>query len=350
MEHRELGSVPPYRPRQSAEGAADDGRLRLGTNENPLGPSPLAVEAVRADAARMHRYPAGPHAALDTALADHWGVDTDQIWLGAGAVSVIDTLTRAMVDPGEAILRPDPGFSYFGRSNRSHYGTERTYPIRRADDFRLDPDAVAGAYDGEPIVYLNTPHNPTGASATRGAIEAVIDQVDADTLVVIDEAYEAFTDAPSAVDLVDATEQVAILRTFSKDYGLAGARIGYAIVPSSIAPAYGRVSTPFGVDRLACTAALAALDDDEHLERTVSLARAGRAFLHESIEAPTWPSAANFVLIEVGDAGAVTEALADAGLAVRDCTGFGLDDCIRLTVGTADQNRRAAAIINRVID
>lgn len=350
MEPRELGSVPPYRPRTNDDDSDETDRLlRLRNNENPLGPSPRAVEAVRADAARMHRYPARPHAALDEALAAHWDVDTEQIWLGAGAVSVIDTLTRAMVEPGEAILRPDPGFSYFGRSNRSHYGTDRTYRLDREAGFEFDPDEVLDAYEGEPLVYINTPHNPTGATASHESIVSVATATDDDTLVVVDEAYDRFTSEPSSVELVDSTGSVAVVRTFSKAYGLAGARIGYGIVPASIAPAYERVSTPFGVDRLACTAGLAALADEAYLERSVAVARQGRAYLADAIEAPTWPSEANFVLVEVGDAPTVVDRLEGAGLAVKDCTSFGLPDCIRITVGTPEQNRLAANIVNRVV-
>ncbi len=346
MQPRELGSIPPYRPRLGLD-VSD--RLRLGSNENPLGPSPKAIEAVRADATRMHRYPARPHAELDAALADRWEVETEQIWLGAGAVSVIDTLTRAMVDPGEAILRPDPGFSYFGRSNLSHYGVERTYPMSKSRSFTLDSQAILDVYAGEPLVYINTPHNPTGALASRAAVTEVVEGTDPSTLVVVDEAYEPFSTEPSMASLVNETDRVAIIRTFSKTYGLAGARIGYGIIPPSIASAYERVSTPFGVSRLACVAGLAALDDEAYLERSIAVARRGRTYLDTEIKATTWPSEANFVLVEVGDAATVTELLKQNGLEVKDCTNFGLDSCIRITVGTSEQNRLAAEIINQVV-
>lgn len=349
MEPRDLESIRPFRPRRGWSSADEAGRLRLGNNENPLGPSPRAIEAVREAADSMHYYPATPHADLDEALAKRWSVDTEQVWIGAGAVGVMNTFTRALVEPGEAILRPDPGFGYFGRSNRLHYGTDRTYPIERADDFVLSADAVVTAYDGEPIVYLNTPHNPTGASASIETIRAVVEGTDDDTLVVVDEAYGPFTDAPSAIDLVDETGRVAVLRTFSKAHGLAGVRVGYGIVPPSIAEAYGRVATPFGVGRLACVAAVAALEDEEHLRASVELAREGRTYLREAIEARTWPSEGNFVLVDVGDGAAVADSLADAGIDIKDCTGFGLPDCIRLTVGTPAQNERVAEAVNRVV-
>lgn len=350
MEHRELRSIPPFRPRATTDDGDGEAPLRLGTNENPLGPSPQAVEAVRAAATSMQWYPATPHAALDDALAARWDVTTDQVWLGAGAVGVINTLTRAMVDPGESVLRPDPGFGYFGRSNLLHYGDDTTYPIDRSDDFSLRPSTLLEAYDGQPIIYLNTPHNPSGATISLSEIRTVVDRTDDDTLIVVDEAYGLFSETPSAVELVDETERVAVLRTFSKAHGLAGVRIGYGIVPTSIASAYERVATPFGVGGLACVAARAALDDAAYLERSVAVAREGRQYLHEAIDAKTWPSEGNFVLVEAGDGSAVTKALAEEGILVKDCTGFGLEDCIRITVGTPEQNRVVVDAVNRVID
>lgn len=350
MQPRELPAIHSYRPRGDDDGqGSGEQPLELGMNENPLGPSPKAIEAVARDLHQIHRYPSGPHADLDEALASRLDVEVDQIWLGAGAVSVIDTITRAMVDPGEAILRPDPGFSYFGRSNRSHYGTDRTYRLKKGDGFQLDVDELLELYDGEPILYLNTPHNPTGATISKEAIREVVAGTDDETLIVVDEAYELFSTEPSPIELVDGTDRVALLRTFSKSYGLAGARIGYGVMPPSIAEAFGKVSTPFGVSRMALVAALGALEDDAYLERSVSVARAGRSYLRDAIDCRTWPSEGNFVLVEVGNATEVSKQLEATGLKVRDCTSFGLSDCVRVTVGTPAQNRRAAAIINRVV-
>lgn len=348
MKPRDLGSIRPFRPRPRRDDHGGTDRLHLSMNENPLGPSPAAIEAVRDAATRMHRYPASPHADLVAALATRWSVDPEQVWLGAGAVGVINALTRAMVEPGEAVLWPRPGFGYFGRSNRLHYGTDRTYRLDRTADFRLEPESLLESYDGEAIVYLNTPHNPTGATVSLETIAAVVDGTEPDTLVVVDEAYGPFTDEPSAIDLVDETDRVAILRTFSKAHGLAGMRVGYAIVPDELADAYGRVGTPFSVSQLSCVAARAALEDDDHLDRSVTLAREGRDRLRSILEVPTWPSAANFVLAEVGDGSAVATALDEEGIEVTDASSYGLDDCIRITVGTEAQTRRVASAINRV--
>lgn len=347
MDARDLTDIPGFRP--VARGGPRQSVLELGSNENPLGPSPRAVEAVQTAALDMHRYPRDPHAALDRALAEHWSVATDQVWVCAGAVGVIDCLSRAFLEPGDGILRADPGFSYFGRSARYHHAEEATYPLDPEDGFSLDPAVVLSHYDGERLVYIVTPHNPTGALAEMEAIEAIAAGTEPDTLVVVDEAYGAFTDESSAIDLVRERDDVAVVRTFSKAYGLAGIRLGYALVPSSIADAYAHVLSPFGASGLACVAGRAALEDDAYLERSIAVARDGRAFLHETIDAPTWPSQGNFVLVDVGDAASASERLLEAGVRVRDCTGFGLPDCVRITVGTSAQTRRVARIVNEVV-
>jgi histidinol-phosphate aminotransferase len=180
-------------------------------------------------------------------------------------------------------------------------------------------------------------------------IRVIAERTDDETLVLVDEAYAEFTDAPNARPLLDDREDVAILRTFSKAYGLAGLRLGYALVPEGWADAYERVNTPFAVNSLACRAGMAALEDDDHVEKTVETARWGRQFMHDELDAPTWDSGGNFVLAEVGDGGAVTDAAQRDGVIVRDCSSFGLDDCIRITCGTEEETERAVAILNEVL-
>jgi histidinol-phosphate aminotransferase len=196
------------------------------------------------------------------------------------------------------------------------------------------------------MVYLTTPHNPTGAEFSREAIVEVAESVAEGTLVVVDEAYGAYTAAPSSIGLLDDHDNLAVLRTFSKAYGLAGLRVGYAVVPDPWADAYARVNTPFAANELACRAALAALDDDDHLDRTVETARWAREYLREHLDTPTWESGGNFVLADVGDASAVADATKRRGVIVRDCTSFGLPDCVRVSCGTRETTPRAVETIN----
>lgn len=339
--------VNEYLPSNDRDGKAP---LQLRYNENPLGPSPRAIEAVRTYVNRMHRYPGDPIRALSRALADRWDINRSQVVLGPGAVGVIDTFSRAMLDPGERILRPDPGFGYFAHSAHAHGGGDSTYPLRKEDDFQADPAAILEAYDGQPLIYLNTPHNPTGATISLETIEAVADGIDDDSLVIVDEAYGPFSTQPSAIDLVSSRDNVAVLRTFSKSDGLAGMRVGYALVPKVVAEQYADVRTTFSVSALSCIAALAALGDTEHREHSVSVARKSRRYMHEHIEAPTWPSEGNFVLVEVPDADEVSNALEAEGILVRSGDTMGLPSMIRVTVGTPEQTRHVVNVINRVIE
>jgi histidinol-phosphate aminotransferase len=213
----------------------------------------------------------------------------------------------------------------------------------------MGPDRVLDAYQGERMVFLTSPHNPTGSRCDLDAIRTIAARTDDDTLVVIDEAYGEFADGPSAATLLDGRDDVAVLRTFSKAYGLAGLRLGYALVPDDWAEAYARVNTPFAANTLACRAGLAALEDDAHVERSVATAREVRAYYREHIEAPSWASHANFVLVNVGDGTAVADAAKERGVLVRDCRSMGLEDCVRVTCGTQEEAEQAVAALNAAI-
>jgi histidinol-phosphate aminotransferase len=232
---------------------------------------------------------------------------------------------------------------------RYHGGESDTYELSKAEDFAQTPETVLEAYDGHRVVFVTTPHNPTGSEMSLGDVRAVAERTDEETLVVVDEAYGEFTDAPSAVELVEDRDDVAVVRTFSKAYGLAGLRLGYAITPEAWADAYARVNTPFSVPTLACRAGIEALGDESHLERTVDTVRWSREYLREEVVAKTWASGGNFVLADVGDAGAVTEACRERGVAVRDCTGHGLPGCVRISCGTREETREAVETINDVL-
>ncbi len=325
--------------------------VTLSSNENPHGPSPAAVEAIRETAGEVNDYPKAAHADLREAIGDRWGVDPRKVWLANGGDGAIDYLSRAFLEPDDDVLVPSPGFAYYGMSSRFHHGDVREYALSKGDDFRQDAETVLGTYDGERIIYLTSPHNPTGSTIPIEEIETIAEGTGEETLVVVDEAYGEFADRESALALVEeeGREDVAVLRTFSKAYGLAGLRLGYALVPGTWAGAYARVNTPFAASEIACRAGLAALEDTEHVARSVDSAAAARVAFEERVEAPVWESEGNFVLIEVGDASAVTEALQERGVIVRDCTSFGLSDCIRITCGTEAETDRAIEELNAVL-
>jgi histidinol-phosphate aminotransferase len=355
MQPRDLSDLSPYVPGRGAEevarelGMDPDDLTKLSSNENPHGPSPAAVEAIRETAPDVSVYPKASQTDLAEKLATHWNVTPEQVWVTPGADGALDYLARAVLDPGDRVLAPEPGFSYYRMSARYHHGEVATYGLSKADDFAQTPATVLDAYDGERLVYLTTPHNPTGAEFSRAAIVEIAESVDNRTLVVVDEAYGEYTDAPSAVGLLDSHDNLAVTRTFSKAYGLAGLRVGYGVVPAAWAEAYARVNTPFAASEVGCRAALAALDDDDHLERAVETARRARDYLRDNIDAPTWESGGNFVLAAVGDASAVAEATKRRGVIVRDCSSFGLPECVRVSCGTRAGTRRAVETINDVL-
>ncbi len=355
MEPRNLSAHIPYSAGRGVEevarelGLDPDDLVKLSSNENPFGPSPAAVEAIRDAAPDIHTYPKAVHTDLTDALAEWWDLPSPQVWLSPGGDGVLDYLARAFLEPGDRVLVPDPGFAYYPMSARYRDASVDTYPLAKVDDFAQTPASVLDSYDGHRIVYVTTPHNPTGSEMALDDIRRVAEASDDRTLVLVDEAYAEFTDAQSARTLLDDCEDVAILRTFSKAYGLAGLRLGYAMVPPGWADAYERVNTPFAVNSLACRAGMAALEDDDHVERTVETARWAREYMHEHLEAPTWESGGNFVLAEVDDAEAVTDAAQHEGVIVRDCSSFGLPACVRVTCGTRESTRRAVDVLNGVI-
>ena len=356
MELRDLSDHVEYRAGRGIEEVARElGRdpsdfVKLSSNENPHGPSPKAAVAIREAAAEVHRYPKAVHADLADALAGKWDVTEEQVWLANGGDGALDYLARATLDPGDEVLVPSPGFTYYGMSARFHHGNVAEYAIEEGPDgFEMTPEAVLDAYDGERVVYLTSPHNPTGARFTLDEVREVADSTDEETLVVVDEAYGEFADAPSAVSLLDDHDDVAVLRTFSKAYGIAGLRLGYAVVPESWAEAYARVQTPFAASVVACKAGLAALDDDEHVEQTTESVEWGRQHLHDELDARTYESHGNFVLANVGDAASVTEAAKREGVLIRDCTSFGLPEHVRVTVGTREETEHAVEVLNEVL-
>ncbi|WP_122090441.1 histidinol-phosphate transaminase [Halalkalicoccus subterraneus] len=355
MHPRDLSSHTAYEAGRGIEevarelGMEPDSLVKLASNENPLGPSPAAVEAIREYADRVHSYPKASHADLTAELAERWSLSPGQVWLANGGDGALDYLARATLDPGDRVLVPEPGFAYYGMSARFHHGEVATYPVSKAEEFEQTAEKILADYDGDRIVYLTSPHNPSGSEIALSEVEELAEHTGEDTLIVVDEAYGEFSDRPSAVSLVETRDDVAILRTFSKVYGLAGLRLGYALVPEAWADAYARVNTPFAASEIACRAGLAALSDTEHVERSIAVAHDAREYLYEQLDAPTWESAGNFVLAEVGNASRVATALQERGIIVRDCTSFGLPECIRITCGTEEETRRAITECNEVL-
>jgi len=370
MHPRDLSAHTAYEAGRGVEevarelGLDPDELIKLSSNENPHGPSPRATEAIREVADSVHVYPKSSHADLVEALAREWNVSPTQVWLANGGDGALDYLARALLEPSDEVLVARPGFAYYAMSARYHHGQVQEYPLSKSEGFAQTADGVLEHYDGERIVYLTSPHNPTGSEISLADVVEIAEGTDGETLLLVDEAYGEFTDAPSAVQLVEGwrgdaadgeetpageRDDVAVLRTFSKAYGLAGLRLGYAICPTGWADAYSQVNTPFAASEVACRAGLAALSDTEHVTRSVESARWARTYMHDHLDAPTYESGGNFVLAEVGDASGVTASLQHEGIIVRDCSSFGLPNCIRITCGTREGTERAVETANELL-
>ena len=343
-----LASLVPYQPGKPVEelereyGIRDS--IKLASNENPLGPSPRAVAALRGALEGVHRYPDGASFYLKQKLAAKLGVGADQIVIGNGSNEILELVARTFLRPGEDAVMSEQAFVVYASVVQAAAGIPRAVPLR---DFTHDLDAIAAAVrHSTRLVFLGNPNNPTGTIYRRGAFERLLDCLPRDVVVVADDAYAEYVvdpEYPRTLEYLKAGRPLVTLRTFSKVYGLAGLRIGYGIGPAELVMALERIRQPFNVNALAQVAALAALDDDEHVERSRRANREGMVFLEREfarLGLSHVPSQANFVLVRVGDGGAVYERLLRHGVIVRTVAGYGFSEHVRVTVGTEEENRR----------
>jgi len=349
-----LDKVTPYDAGKPIEDELRAGALaRLSANESPLGPSPRAVDAIRREAGRVHLYPDGGSTELREALGRQFGVGADWIVVGNGADEVLALLARAAFDPGDEVLLPQPSFEPYG-SEATLSGAALVHSPLRGYETDL-ADMSQRVTPRTKAVFLCTPHNPASTIIRRGPIEEFLKGLGEDPpLCIVDEAYRDFCDDPETVDGVDLVRRypnVIALRTFSKIAGLAGLRIGYAIARPEGVMMLNRVRAPYNVNRLAQVAAVAALEDTDHLERTRAVILAERPRLRAALEArgaPSPHSQANFLLVKVGErAPELRAALFASGILVRDGAGVGFPGHLRIAVGTRELNDRLLAAWDR---
>jgi len=312
--------------------------VKLASNENPLGPSPKAIEAMRACASEMHLYPDGGCFYLRQGVASHWGVKPEELIFGAGSNEIIELLGHVFLEPGTNIVMSEQAFIIYHLIAAGWGAETRFVP---SQNFAHDLDAMLTQIDEQTrIVFVANPNNPTGTVLPREAVEAFVAAVPEHVLVVLDEAY---------IELIDAKDQPAPaprrnlmrLRTFSKSYGLAGLRIGYGMGHPEVIQWLEKFRQPFNVTAMAQQAALAALSDYEHLENMIRVTRDGlEAFttFSESIGIEMVPSVANFVLLKTGDGRVVFEQLKNRGVIVRPMDGYGLPEYIRVSIGLQADN------------
>ncbi len=336
--------------------------VELGSNENPYGPSPAAREAIVGQLQALHRYPDPLGADLKRALAAKHDVDTAQILLGNGSHELLMQLGQVFAGPGDEVVCSRYGFAVFALATQAAGATLRMVDARPHDDATMplghDLDAIAKAIGTRTkLVFLANPNNPTGTWFGRQALTTFLKQVPDEVIVVMDEAYaemaDAGADAASALPLLGAHPNLLLTRTFSKAYGLAGLRVGYLIGAPGLVAVMERLRESFNVNGPALAACEAALGDEAHLqwactrnaeERAALAAQLGQRGLR------VYPSQTNFVLVEFGPRTAQIEAdLAARGVVLRPMGGYGLPECLRITVGTVDESRRLLAALDEVL-
>jgi histidinol-phosphate aminotransferase len=350
-----LDGIPEYVPGRSAESVAAQYALgdvvKLASNEAPFSPLPAALAAIAEAAADANRYPDGDAVALRDDLARHLGVGADQVVCGNGSVELCRLVLAATCDPGDEVVFGWPSFEAYPILAEQVGATMVRVPLHRE---RHDLTAMAAAVtDRTRLVFVCNPNNPTGTIVGRDDLERMLEQVPRDCLVVLDEAYREFVtspDFPDGVDVLRDHANVAVLRTFSKAYGLAALRVGYAIARPDVISVLRKVRVPFGVNGLAQAAARASLAAHAEMEARVHEVVAERSRLRralEDLDLPVVASEANFLWLPVPDDAAVLgEYCQRAGVVLRPFPGVG----VRITVGAPAENDRLLKVLRSAID
>ncbi len=354
-----LERVTPYEPGKPVEEVQRELGLervvKLASNEGSHGPFPEALEALARVSSELNRYPDGGAYRLRSALSERHGVRFEEVVVGAGADGLIDCLSQVFLDPGDEVVCGWPSFPSYVIDAVKQGAVAVRVPLR---DGRYDLEAIVEAItERTKLVYVCHPNNPTGTINTRAELDAYFEAVPAHVLTVLDQAYLEYIDDPGYADGIEEYlklgRRVVVLRTFSKIYGLAGLRVGFAVAEESVVRAIGKVRRAFDVASPAQAAACASLDGGAELARRRRLNAQGRAFVEEALRdhglEPVGPAVANFVYAEVGgDARIFFERLLHEGVIVRPLGGFGAPGAVRVTVGLPEENEFLARALGRL--
>jgi histidinol-phosphate aminotransferase len=349
----------PYEPGKPVEEVQRelglDRVVKLASNEGPFGPFPAALEAIARSAPDLNRYPDGGAYRLRVALAELHDLGFEEVAVGAGSDGLVDGLSQIALDPGDEIVCGWPSFPSYVIGARKLGAVPRAVPLRND---RYDLEAMLGAISSRTkLVYICHPNNPTGTMNTRAELDSYFDRVPDHVLSVLDQAYFEYIDDPDYADGVaeylKAGRRVVVLRTFSKIFGLAGVRVGYALAAPTVVTALGKVRRAFDITTPAQEAALASLDHRHEVERRRLENAAQRSELERILREhglePAGPAVANFLYCDLGeDSRPLFEQLLREGVIVRPTHGFGGPTAIRVTVGNADENAFLADALDRV--
>ncbi|HYB58723.1 MAG TPA: histidinol-phosphate transaminase [Candidatus Acidoferrales bacterium] len=340
-----------YTPGKSAEdvareyGISPERIIKLGSNENALGPSPKAVEAIKRHLSELSVYPAPKYLELKTAIARYLGASVERIVVGNGSDDVLNTIIRCLLVPGDEAIIPVPTYSYYEVIVESGHGACVYVP--RDDGFSIDIQRTTSAITNKTkFIFVCAPNNPTGNAIEKAELRRLLESTTA--VILLDEAYAEFA-SESHIELVNEFENLVVFRTFSKAFGLAGLRLGYAVLNEELGRCYDKLMLSFSVNHLAVKGGIAALSDRGFLERTVSMVAQGREFLRKNIPLKTFPSEGNFIFVDTSpyDSRELFDYLLREGIIVRNCDTFrGCSNThVRITVGQPWQN---AAVVDAI--
>lgn len=330
-------------------GAGLAGAINLASNESPFGPSPSAIRAIKSGASRVGSYPDPRAEELKRAIARYVGVDVGCVVLGNGSDELVDLACKAFMDPGEKVLIPLPTFSIYELACRINGGSPEFFELQ---DLEWRATEFARAMTDARLTFIGRPNNPTGNGISA---EGLRELLEVGKLVVVDEAYVEFAGYSVAKE-VRKRENLLVLRTFSKAFGLAGLRVGYAIGSQELIEALEQTRAPFNINSLAQAAAIAALRDRQYLRKVITTIRRGRTYLRRELlklGVRVLPSDANFLMVDVTplgtDAPALCEFLAKKGIIIRDLSKFkgAGPSWVRISVGTPEQNKRLVVAIKQ---
>ncbi len=343
-----IRSLIPYAPGKPMEEVEREygieGSIKLASNENPLGPSPKAIKVLKERLHQLHLYPDGHCFYLKQGLAARLGVSPDQLIFGNGSNELIELAVRTFMRPGDDAVMAHQAFVIYRLVVQAVGGCCKIVPLR---DFTHDLDALARAITPRTrLLFLANPNNPTGTIYRRNEWERFLERITPEVLVIVDEAYFEYVrdpDYPNSLSYHGNGRNILTLRTFSKLYGLAGLRIGYGIGAERMIDLMHRVRQPFNVNAAAQWAALAALEDHDHVKRSLEVNREGMSYLTKEIASlglEQVPSQANFILVRVGNGQKLFNQLLRRGVIVRPMGEYDLPEYVRVTIGKMEENKR----------
>ncbi len=328
--------------------------IKMASNENPLGPSAMAVKAITNTLGQLHLYPDSNCFNLKQKLAERFNVPVEALLIGNGSDELLRLIAETFLTAGDEIIVGAPTFSEYEFT--AMVMGARCVPIP-LHDYKNDLDAMLKAITPQSkMLVICNPNNPTGTIVTEAALDEMMQKVPEDLLVVFDEAYSEYVQDKNFVSGLKYVEQgrnAIVLKTFSKIYGLAALRVGYAITTEEIAMAVKRVCEPFNVNMLAQVGATAAIDDQEHLEKSLAVNETGKKYLYDAFSEMGIvyvPTQANFILFDARrDAREVFQSMLQQGVIIRNCTSFGYPTFLRVTVGTMEQNERFIKTLKQIL-